>query len=231
MAPYWEKVKLTAHALSYIVKGIDPDGFDIRMTNTSGSVRKKKCEKLFDDHGFLEDHRPRPRHGRCRMEKVLSNILPAVVSKASKPSSALNRFMSRDVRGINVYIMTDGVWEANAAIDCNDEAGGVENTIETIVQLLKSLNLPRTFLSIQFIRFGDDRDGEKRMRWLDDGIKERTGGWDIVDTTHHSGSVWKMIVGATSAFEDNIEDRLSPATDSKVTQIGAKRPKLSLKSR
>ncbi|KAI3324177.1 hypothetical protein HD806DRAFT_522010 [Xylariaceae sp. AK1471] len=234
MKPHWEDVKQTTHALSYIVKSIDPDGFDIRMTNSSGSsgsIRKKKCEGLFDDHGFLEDHRPGPNHGPCRMEKVLSDILPSVISKAAKPSSKFNRLLSREVRGINVYILTNGVWEGNATAGCADEAGGVENAIETTVKLLRDLNLSRVFLSIQFVRFGEDPDGERRMRWLDDGIKGRTGGWDIVDTTHHSGSVWKMIIGATSAFEDNVEDRPSPVPDSKASQSGTKRAKLSLKSR
>jgi len=206
MEPHWEDVKKTTRALSYIARNIDPDGFEIHMTNTSGHTKQMKDDKLFGERGFLEAHRPQNKHGRCRMEKRLSDILPRVIKKAAKRSN-MRKLWSHKVEGINVYVLTDGVWEPAAKSGLRNEAAKVEHSIENAVACLKSLNLPRVFLSIQFIRFGNDKTGERRMRWLDDDIEAKTGHWDIVDTTHHTGSVWKMIIGATSAFEDNAEDR------------------------
>ncbi|KAI3328771.1 hypothetical protein F4824DRAFT_391140 [Ustulina deusta] len=204
MAEHWSNVKRTGDALTYILKNIDPDGFEIHMTNSGESLKRKNRNGLFEGFGYFHQHRPGPDLGTCAMETVLSNILGAVVKKALAPSPLYGRFKSRQVRGVSVYVFTNGVWEGRRSRDeSSGEAGGVENAIKTAVKRLQEANQMRTFLSIQFIRFGDDPEGRRRMQWLDDGIKTMTGGWDIVDTTHHTESVKKMIIGAISGCVDD----------------------------
>ncbi|KAI1429688.1 kinase-like domain-containing protein [Xylaria sp. FL1777] len=205
MAPHWGDVKRTADALTYILKDVDPDGFEIHMTNYGDHLKRNKRNGLFGNFGYLDQHRPRPDLGVCAMETVLSNILGGVVKKALAPSSRFDRLRSRQIRGVSVYVFTNGVWEDRRSRDGSSpgEAGGVENAIKTAVKSLQDANRMRPFLSIQFISFGDDPEGRRRMRWLDDGIKTITNGWDIVDTTHHTESVSKMIIGATSASVDD----------------------------
>ncbi|KAI1353909.1 kinase-like domain-containing protein [Xylaria sp. FL0043] len=205
MAPYWADVKRTGDALTYILKNADPDGFEIHMTNSGEPIKRNNRNGLFDRFGYFDQHTPRPDMGPCAMETVLSNILGAVVKKATAPSSRLNLLKSRQIQGVSVYVFTNGVWENSPSSRDGSfgEAGGVENAIKTAVKSLQDANRMRTFLSIQFISFGDNPEGRRRMSWLDDGIKNMTGGWDIVDTTHHTESVRKMIIGAISDSVDN----------------------------
>ncbi|KAI0450231.1 kinase-like domain-containing protein [Xylaria acuta] len=213
MGVYWKDVKRTAHALSYLGKHFSPGGFDIHMTNSWVKTRRRKTKNLFDDNGLLERHHPRESHGPCQMESALSSILLPVVNKAAAVANKTTThhfkygpWKARRVQGVDVYILTNGVWEANATLGRDDEASGVENAIEAVVRRLRESGLPRTFLSIQFIRFGQDRDGARRLQWLDNGIKHRMGDWDVVDTTHNEGNVRKMLIGSKSELVDNAED-------------------------
>jgi hypothetical protein len=177
------------------------------MTNSEGAIKRKNRKELFEPFGYFDTHRPRPDLGACAMETVLSNILQTAVNKALVPSSKLDRLRSREVRGVSVYVFTNGVWEGrHGREESHEEAGGVENAIKTVVEHLQKAGQMRPFLSIQFIRFGDDPHGKRRLRWLDNGIKVITLGWDIVDKTHHTGNVKKMIIGAISDFVDNGSD-------------------------
>ncbi|KAF2971549.1 hypothetical protein GQX73_g1986 [Xylaria multiplex] len=204
MSPHWDDVKNTANALTYILKTVDPDGLEIHMASSRKPLKCKDRGALFDRSGYFYQNQPRQGLKTCPMETVLSDILEAAMEKALTPTSRLGRRISREIRGISVYVFTNGIWESPQRRDGSyEEAGGVENAIKTAVNRLQRANKMRTFLSIQFISFGDDREGLRRMRWLDDDIKAKTGGWDIVDTTHYTGSVKKMIIGATSEAMDN----------------------------
>ncbi|KAI8625923.1 kinase-like domain-containing protein [Xylariaceae sp. FL1651] len=206
MQPYWADVKQTAEALTYILKGVDPDGFEIRMTNPGISIKRRNREGLFGHDEHFDRHRPRPDSGACAMENVLSEVLESALKKFIAPSSMFNRLKHRQIEGVSVYVFTNGVWEGRRREGPHEEAGGVENAIKTAVERLQKANRMRPSLSIQFIRFGDDINGARRMRWLDNGIKAITGGWDVVDTTLHTGKVEKMIIGAISDFVDNMPD-------------------------
>lgn len=100
------------------------------MTNSGKPVKHKDRKKLFDKGGYFDQHEPAPDVGLCAMETVLSTILDGVVKKALAPSSRLDRLMSREVRGVSLYVFTDGVREGRRGRGGSDgEAGGVENAI------------------------------------------------------------------------------------------------------
>ncbi|KAI0420959.1 kinase-like domain-containing protein [Xylaria grammica] len=214
MAPYWPEVKDTANALTYILKSVDPDGFETHMTNSGECLKQNDRKGLFNESGYFDQHRPRPEFGACPMEHILSNILERVIDKALAPISRLDRLRSRQIRGVSIYVFTNGVWEARRRRDgSNEGAGGVENAIKTAVDRLQAARKMRPFLSIQFISFGDNPEGRRRMSWLDDGIKATTGGWDIVDTTHHTESVEKMIIGAIREGMDDQQPVNAPGIE------------------
>ncbi|KAJ8131241.1 hypothetical protein O1611_g2385 [Lasiodiplodia mahajangana] len=202
MIPHWHDVMRTADALIYVLKGVDPDGFEVHMTNPQKTFKRKSYRELFGDRGQFEQCQPRPDSGSCHMETVLSNILERVMEKTlGSSTSMLNCLSSPKIRGVNVYIFTDGVWGSRQPPDIlSKEAGGVENVIRTAVQRLQAANKWRTFFSIQFIGFGDNPIGRGRMQFLDD---TSNSGWDIVDSTPHNGDVVKMILGATNQDLDN----------------------------
>lgn len=203
MDEHWPDVKCTGDALTYVLKDADPDGFEIYMTNAGEPIKRKDRKGLFDKYGYFDNHRPRPGLGPCPMEAVLSQVLGAAVKKALAPPSTFHRMMSRKIHGVSVYVFTNGVWESQRSHGVfSGEASGVEKAIKSAVERLQNAGEFRTFLSIQFIRFGEDPEGRRRMEWLDDDIEIITGGWDIVDTTHHTESAKKMIIGAISSAVD-----------------------------
>ncbi|KAI0545157.1 hypothetical protein F4679DRAFT_562241 [Xylaria curta] len=102
------------------------------------------------------------------------------------------------------------------------EAGGVENEIPPVVRRLRQQSVARTFLSIQFICFGQDSEGIRRLRWLDNDAKHTMDGWDIVDAIVYNGDVRKMFIGIKNVDVDNVEDWSSSA-DSSHTDTGRER--------
>ncbi|KAJ3567610.1 hypothetical protein NPX13_g6709 [Xylaria arbuscula] len=194
MTDCWEKVKRTTLALVSVVQDIDPDDIELFCTNRANSantdnhMKTKGCKGLEE---WLNENQPHNNIGPCRMENHLNDILPELKQRT---------------KGINVYVLTNGVWE-------NRDSETVEaatQSMKTIVSRVKKHSLHPTFLSIQFVRFGEHPIGTKRLQWLDDELKYHIpDGWDIVDTTHHTGNVWKMLIGATSAWEDSIEEETS----------------------
>ncbi|KAI8947606.1 hypothetical protein F4801DRAFT_605249 [Xylaria longipes] len=162
MWDHWPDVKRTVHALSYLVKGLGPRGFKIRMTNSQMKTRRKNLKNLFEDNDLFDKHKPDKTHGgKCQMETILSAVLPSVVNKAATRGLRCPLWKSGKIEGVDVYILTDGVWD-NPPVGYDDEAGGVD-AIETVIKILRRLDFARTFLSIQFIRFGQNHDGERRI--------------------------------------------------------------------
>lgn len=212
MEEYWPQVTSTCHALCYVVKRVGPNGFDVAFTSNPASLETmQRCSKLLKRSGPLQLNRPKQGMSVCRMEHVLSTLLPIVINNAINGRDLMSRVRKRKPSGINIYVLTNGVWEGAPPPDANGhttaEADGVENAIKLAVDMLHKKMKPRIYLSIQLIRFGRYAIGERRLSWLDDNIKERTRGWDIVDTTHHEGaSIWKMITGPMSRAEDEAND-------------------------
>jgi hypothetical protein len=212
MAAYWDQVMSVCHALSYVVKRVDPNGFDVAFTSNPSSLETiKRCSRLLGNSGMLELNRPKQGGlGVCRMKHVLHTLLPIIINNALRGKGLMDRVRKRNTSGINLYVLTNGVWEGESQRDNNGHtpgvADGVENAIQHAVDLLQKEMKSSIYLSIQFIRFGKHPTGEQRLKWLDDNIKELTRNWDIVDTTYHEGSVWKMITGAMSEVEDQAND-------------------------
>ncbi|KAH8764701.1 hypothetical protein F5882DRAFT_247628, partial [Hyaloscypha sp. PMI_1271] len=60
-------------------------------------------------------------------------------------------------------------------------------------------------VGIQFIRFGNNFAGQKRLKRLDDNLTVEKAGVkiDIVDTEPSKGNVWKMLLGAINPWFDH----------------------------
>ncbi|KAI0515371.1 kinase-like domain-containing protein [Xylaria bambusicola] len=204
MTNCWEKVISTTMALASIAQDIDPDNIEFHCTNTNNPLKTKGCKGL---EQWLKDNQPYNDIGSCRMENHLDRILPDLVTKATKQRNTWDRVLKKQrAKGINVYVLTNGVWE-NRDSETVDAA---KQSIQAIVNKVKEHG--PTFLSIQFVRFGEHPVGKRRLQWLDDELKYHIPDqWDIVDTTPHTGSVWKMLIGATSEWEDNIEEEMEQA--------------------
>lgn len=131
----------TADALTYTLKSVDPDGFEIHMTNSGKPVKHKDRKKLFDKGGYFDQHEPAQDVGPCAMETVLSTILDSVVKKALVPSSRLDRLMSREVKALaSPSSRTESERAAGVVLDRTERQAELRTQSEQLSAAFKQLN-------------------------------------------------------------------------------------------
>lgn len=73
-----------------------------------------------------------------------------------------------------IYILTDGVWDSSEA--AKNGLCKADRPIRQLIEELKKRNLERHLVTLQFIRFGNDATGIKRLTSLDNKLgKEYEG--------------------------------------------------------
>jgi len=151
MRPYKDDVVKVFESSSYLVKEMDNDGIDLRFT-VSG-VCELNCKSTTRLIQLLADQRY---EGQTDIDHNLNQIFDKYKASLDKPKSFFNKH-----KPLSLYILTDGVWEA----DCNPDA-----TIRSLVKKLVDLGYTRQQVGIQFISFGDDPTGLSRLNHLDSGL-------------------------------------------------------------
>ena len=159
MGRHWKEVRDVFAHLAYIVKDADPDGIELLFTMSSDARRSHHTTRLLD---LLDSTKPQ---GTSNIRSPLSEVLKEYQArlKGQKPSRwSIHRHSLGRVRRQTLYVFTDGIWQP----DCD-----VTEIIKHLVDCLKEHNLIREQFGIQFIRFGDDPEGVKRLEHLDAGLK------------------------------------------------------------
>ncbi|CZR68399.1 uncharacterized protein PAC_18298 [Phialocephala subalpina] len=149
MNPHWENVLEVFEALLYIVKTADPNGLDLHFT-----VSEDNCLNCKETTALIRMVRNRMRRSTIDMNIRLIALLQAYQKKLSKKKA----LFSATVRPMNLYILTDGVWEAET---------NVEDPIRSLVQTLNEKRMGRLQVGIQFIYFGDNQKALERLEHLD----------------------------------------------------------------
>lgn len=160
MRDHWKEVQELFGVLAYMVKDSDPDGIELYFTISLDKHQEKHSTKL------LEVIRKKKPKGSSDMKIRLGGILQEYQSKLRGQSTQTTIWkpLSRGpkpVRRLNVYVFTDGVWQP----ECD-----TEETIKFLVQTLVKLQVVREQVGIQFIRFGDNPEGIRRLNRLDSGL-------------------------------------------------------------
>lgn len=151
MAPHWKSLTKVFETLSYILKDVDPNGLDLSFTVSPDTLKKtKRTSKLVE---MVKSHSNHLK-GTTDMNLKLTEILDAYQTELEKPKS----FFSKPVLPLNLYILTDGIWEPNC-----DAAKPIEN----LVSKLKKLDKGRIQVGIQFISFGNNAAALERLDILD----------------------------------------------------------------
>ncbi len=155
MGRHWKEVRDVFAHLAYIVKDTDPDGIELLFTMSSDKHISRRTTPFL---AVLDGKRPQ---GDSNIRSPLSEVLKEYQErlKGQKTSLWLRR---RQPRRQTLYVFTDGIWQP----DCD-----VTEIIKHLVDCLKEHNLYREQFGIQFIRFGDDTEGVKRLEHLDSGLK------------------------------------------------------------
>ncbi|KAH8707100.1 hypothetical protein GQ44DRAFT_691570 [Phaeosphaeriaceae sp. PMI808] len=195
MRKYRKEVRETLQALAYVVKKLDRDGMDVYFTTSSmvghGNHTTGILSK-FDKVTF---------GGETYMEITLGKILTKCKSKRWVSRNIFKR--GEDNWGKSIYVLTDGKWHGEDGDLC-----GIPDIIRRVSKDMKS----RATLGIQFIQFGNDPVGGRRLEELDDGLDADIINRDIVDTERHDGNVYKMLLGHLSSTWDKATSHPSNAT-------------------
>ena len=154
MEPHWEWLIKVFEALTYILKDVDPNGLDLSFTICRETLKKtKRTTSLVE----LVKSRSELLKGTTDMNLRLSEILDTYQTELEKPKT----FLRKSVLPMNLYILTDGIWEPNC-----DPAGPITN----LVNKLNKLHKGRVQVGIQFISFGNNAGAINRLNILDSGL-------------------------------------------------------------
>lgn len=88
--------------------------------------------------------------GNASMEARIDEILRSYGARLSTEDN---------VKPLSIYILTDGVWALRG--------DGPETPIVEIISILSKGGYPREQLGIQFIGFGENREGLEQMQRID----------------------------------------------------------------
>lgn len=168
MLKHWKTVIKVFEVLAYLTKRSDPDKMEIYFTNSNQYAKSKNREEL------LQVLRQVPVTGECNMKNRLDRVLGAWLAEFEKSdgSSIIRSIVARITcrkpkLGANIYIFTDGVWQDKPQPLCK-----VEETVKSIVQKLNKKGMAADYVGIQFIQFGSDETGTRRLRTLDRDLGE-----------------------------------------------------------
>jgi hypothetical protein len=160
MSDHWNEVETVFEVLAKIVKSADPDGIDLHFTMSDEVYNSKNMWGINSSSklvGYVRDRRRKIR-GSINITYRLDAILGPYISKLTNAYSR-----GGTVRPLNLYVLTDGVWEPGC-----DPSLAIKNLVDKLTGF--EYNKDSKQVGIQFISFGKDEDGLKRLKDLDDNL-------------------------------------------------------------
>ena len=164
MQKHWNEIKHLFDGLAYLIKELDPDGTELYFMISREWKRSEKTTPLLKILQSRDGHL----QGTSNAVTTLARILQQYHDKLDKESrdreqrSRFNFREPKEVRPMNIYIFTNGVWQP----ECD-----VVTPIRRMVTKLELLGKPNDHVGIQFIQFGNDPDGTQRLEHLDSGLE------------------------------------------------------------
>lgn len=172
MQSYKQKVSGTARALSYLMKRLDRDGIELLFTSEPNA--KHVCKNSTEVETLINRRFGDGSSAGCTMELTLDKILEGMRKQLQKPAQGLSRrpsFGRPKATSVSIFVLTNGVWDSSADGTC-----GVERPIEAFVAYMKKNDIARTRATIQFVSFGSDERGIKRLDTLGNKLTEACQG-------------------------------------------------------
>lgn len=174
MQVFEDQVKTFVHCLAYLVKRLDPDGAEIMCT--SDPMTRSKFKHATGHSNFVTEKFSRGRGEHCNMELALEKALDPIGDQLQNSATKSNnrRTSWRSLPGklagrkkpVTVIVFTDGIWGSSTG-------GGAENPIEALIGKMKDHGTSRSTVAIQFLRFGSNLVGERRLKFLDDDLPNK----------------------------------------------------------
>lgn len=189
MKPHWSNMQSLFADLIYLVKkkGLDPNGSELQFIM---SDQRKEAKDTTDLVRMVERMGTQLK-GQTNFAARLDDIWEGYKKKLEGKRKL--------ARPISLYVLTNGIWQLGSG-----EKERVARVIKRIVEHLEKMGAIDKMVGIQFIRFGDDAVGKKRLKWLDASLQmEWSLARDICDTTSAKGNVWKMMLGSINPYWDD----------------------------
>jgi hypothetical protein len=202
MRPHWNQLIELSHSLAYLVKHFDSNGFDLYYTHSSESIRSSwKSTDLASN--VRQQEPPKSPKRYTDIETKLGSFLDDYRQRIENYHRRTSGFFHRDVKRMLVIVLTDGKWQPHS-----DEA--IEGTLRRLASTLRECKRNPKQIGVQFIRFGDDPDAQRRLDRLDNELG--LGPYDIVDTEPADGNGLKMLLGPINKWLDHINERPPSST-------------------
>ena len=139
----------------------DPDGAELYITTDMKALKPKT------DFRMLQELDKRPAKDAPDMRHCLAHIIEKYVNQfgTRNITSRLRHWKATPAKGprkLSLYVLTDGKWQTKTDL---------RQVIRTLVDHLNQHKLTNKQIGIQFIRFGDDETGMRRLERLDSGLK------------------------------------------------------------
>ena len=161
MKPYRTQVNMVLELLWAMVAKHDPDGPDLYISTDMKKLKPGTVDRM------LQELNNRPAKDAPDMRHCFAQIIENYQNRFGT-WNITSRFLhpkttpAKGPRKLSLYVLTDGVWQAKTDL---------RQVIQTLVQHLIQHKLTNKQIGIQFIRFGDDETGMKRLEKLDSGLK------------------------------------------------------------
>lgn len=157
MAPYGREMLALLDLLAYMVKKGDPDGPEVFFMMDSRSKRSKTST------GLVRLARSVQPSGTAdpsiRLGYLIQRYQNEIQSQAMEKRHWLRGI--KPVKNLNIYVMTTGMWQPGCDLT---------RIFTDLVDRLVKSRVGHAPIGVQFIRFGRDQDGIKRLEHLDSGL-------------------------------------------------------------
>ena len=158
MEEHWEKVCNVLDVLAYIVKDLESERVELYFTISTQNKTSTTTMALLDPL-YSKSHK-----GCTDINLRLNEIIDKYKTKLEHSPSKILSYLKKEqsIRPLNLYILTDGVWETQSRPD---------SLIISLVDKLIKHDKTRQQVGIQFISFGSHPLGLDRMRKLESELR------------------------------------------------------------
>lgn len=163
MEQYHDEVVHAFTGLSAVARELDPNGIELAFLSAPKMIHKRS---MFSHTSAMID---KVRTHEYIHDAAMTEInLEEFLDKAVLPKLP---HWSRHIRKKNpltVFVCTDGNWGEG-----HNDAAGIENPVRKLMKLIEKRGLARTNVALQFLRFGNDEDGKRYLKYLDDEMGQK----------------------------------------------------------
>lgn len=160
MKAHWDDVISLFSVLAYSTKRLDIDGQEMWFAVSADIV-------TFKNTAPAVSHLRRVTHiAHSDINLRLQQILMRYQTDLEEQKERKGFFgigKPKAVKPLSLYVFTDAAWPSSDAVA----------PIEAMIEKLNQLALPKEQVSIQFVRFGNDPTGIKRLEYLKSGLHEK----------------------------------------------------------